>query len=138
VFKFPRPHCWQCSGQAVGRSIPKRPMYFVFCRLYPSSPHPSRLYLAPSCHLLLFANIAYLYDWRGFVGAKKKTSVGLSVFYSSMVYIHHVHCTSGKKGYTLHLYVHTTGGGRDTMEEIHRQYCWWWKGYTMHFSTTGG
>jgi hypothetical protein len=25
--------------------------------------------------------LAYPYDWRGFVGAKKRTSVGLSVYY---------------------------------------------------------
>ncbi len=27
------------------------PIYFVFCRLYPSVPKPPRQYLAPTCHL---------------------------------------------------------------------------------------
>jgi hypothetical protein len=30
--------------------------------------------------------LAYPYDWRDFVGDKKKTSIGLSVFNSSMEY----------------------------------------------------
>ncbi len=62
-----------------------------FCRLYPSSPQPPWQCLAPILPFisLLIANtvppirrcgLAYPYDWRGFMGAKKKTSVGLLVF----------------------------------------------------------
>jgi hypothetical protein len=69
------------------------------CRLYPSSPQPPRQCLAPTCHLSTLltlycrCGLAYLYDWRGFVGAKKKTSMGLSVFNSSM-YNLQVQCCS--------------------------------------------
>jgi hypothetical protein len=66
------------------------PMYFfVFCRPYTSSPQPSRQYLAPICHLLTNtvcrSGLAYSYDWRGFVGATKKTSVDMLEFNSSIV-----------------------------------------------------
>jgi hypothetical protein len=58
--------------------IPRRPMYFVFCRLYPSSPQPPHgsVWLLPVISLLLAYTVspvracinAYPYDWRGFVG----------------------------------------------------------------------
>jgi hypothetical protein len=60
------------------------------CRLYLSSPLPPRQSLAPTCllstQLTLYWRcvLAYPYDWRGFVGAKNKTSMGLSVFNSLM------------------------------------------------------
>jgi hypothetical protein len=60
-------------------------MYFVFCRLYPSSPsqHGS-VWLRLVISLLLTntvcrCGLAYAYDWRDFVGPKKKRSVGLLV-----------------------------------------------------------
>jgi hypothetical protein len=62
-------------------------MYFVFCHLYPFSLQPPRQWLAPPrCHLStrylgcgqVRACLFNPYDWRGFVGAKKKTSVVLS------------------------------------------------------------
>jgi hypothetical protein len=62
------------------------PMYFVFCRLYPSpSPyHRGSVWLLLVYFILLTntvsrVRLAYPYDWRGFVGTKKKTSVGLLV-----------------------------------------------------------
>jgi hypothetical protein len=58
------------------------PMCFVFCRLYSFflQPYGSVLFL-PVISLLLTntVSLAYPCDWRGFVGPKKKTSVGLLV-----------------------------------------------------------
>ncbi len=75
---------------------PKGQMYFVFCRLYSSSPQSPRQYLSPTSHVLslLFNNTvspvrACLSIWlrRGCVGAERKTSVGpgLLVFNSFMI-----------------------------------------------------
>ncbi len=53
-------------------------IYFIFCRLYPSSPsdHGS-VWLLPVISLFLTntvhrCGLAYPYDWRGFVGTKKR------------------------------------------------------------------
>jgi hypothetical protein len=75
------------------------PMYFVFCRLYPSSPsttavfcsYLSSLYSTLNLTLYRGCGLAYPYDWRGFVGAKKKMSVGLFSIQSSLVQKHTVH-----------------------------------------------
>ncbi len=57
---------------------PTGTMYFVFCRIYPSSS---------TCHLSTLSlyrryriRIAYPYEWGDFMGAKEKTSLGLLVF----------------------------------------------------------
>jgi hypothetical protein len=57
----------------------------------PPPCHHGSVWLLPTCHLstLLLTlyrrcGLANPYDWRGFVVAKKKTNVGLSVFNSSM------------------------------------------------------
>ncbi len=85
------------------------PMYFAFCRLYPSPPQtptPVLRYYMSSLYssLTLYRRwgLAYSKDWRGFVGAKKKTSVSLLVFNSSMEY------RGAYKKYTGQMYVHTT------------------------------
>jgi hypothetical protein len=61
-------------------------MYFVVWRFYLSvfGSYLSSLY----SYLELYrrCGLAYSYDWRGFVGAKKKTSLCLAVFNSSMIY----------------------------------------------------
>ncbi len=62
-------------------SNPKGPMHFVSCRLYPFSTQPPRQCLGPTCHLSTRTlhrrcGLANPYDWRCFVGPKKKTSVG--------------------------------------------------------------
>jgi hypothetical protein len=53
------------------------------------SINSARQCLASTCHfselLTNTGGLAYPYDWRGFVEAKKKTSVGLSVFNSSII-----------------------------------------------------
>jgi hypothetical protein len=58
-------------------------MYFVFCRLSPSPPshhgHVSVWLLLVIC-LRIGHNRHFPYDWRVFVGPKKKTTVGLLVF----------------------------------------------------------
>jgi hypothetical protein len=49
----------------------------------PSSHHGVFGCLGPICHLSSLANAGmptYVYHWKGFVGAKRKTSVGLLVF----------------------------------------------------------
>jgi hypothetical protein len=53
------------------RFRPTGPVYLVF-----SSPHLSTLY---------WHCIAYSYDWRGFVGTKRKISVGLLLLNSLMI-----------------------------------------------------
>jgi hypothetical protein len=62
----------------------------------PPPPLPPRTCLAPTCHLSTLnslyrrSGLAYPYDWRDFVGAKKKACVGLLVmclFLSSIHYI---------------------------------------------------
>jgi hypothetical protein len=62
-------------------------MYFVLCRLYPyPQPQSKGQCLSSSYHLSTLkcgCRLAYPYDWRGFVRTKKKTSVGLLVFYPS-------------------------------------------------------
>ncbi len=68
------------SERSRDRVIPTKP--FVFCRLYPFSP------FSPTCHLSALTvtstvspvRARYPYICRGFVGHKKKTSVGLLVF----------------------------------------------------------
>jgi hypothetical protein len=60
-----------------------RPMYFVFCRLYPFSPQPPRQCLGPIPVIaILLTNIVspIRLGGGGFVGSKKKTIVGLLVF----------------------------------------------------------
>jgi hypothetical protein len=101
----------------MGRSILTGPMYFLSSLLLlpPAITAVFGSYLSSLYSLLTLyrgCGFAYPYDWRGFVGAKKKTSVVLSVFNSSTVYIHNVYCTGSKKRYKLH--VHTTSCGRDT------------------------
>ncbi len=63
-------------------------------RSNPLLPQPQGQYLAHICHLstlkselILYrrCGLAYPYDWRAFAGSKKKTSVGLIVFNSSML-----------------------------------------------------
>jgi hypothetical protein len=54
------------------------PMYFVFCRLYPSSPQPPIWLLTVILYDCPNTVSPVRYDLRGFVGAKKKTSVGFS------------------------------------------------------------
>jgi hypothetical protein len=60
------------------------PMYFVICRLYPTSDQPPRQCLGPTCYLTQFRRCVLVcpYDVWGFVGPKKKTIVGLLVFIS--------------------------------------------------------
>ncbi len=63
---------------------PTGPIYFVFCRLYhSSSQHHGSVWLLPVISPLLLyrrCGLAYPYEWRGFVGPKKKTRVSLLVF----------------------------------------------------------
>jgi hypothetical protein len=105
-----------CRGPCVLFSV-------VFTPPPPAIPAVYGSYLSSLYSLLTLhrgCGLAYPYYWRGFVGAKEKTSP---------------------------LHVHTTGGGRDTpctsillvVEGIHHalQYYWLWKGYTMHVNTAG-
>ncbi len=71
---------------------PTGPMSLVFCRLYPSALLPPRQCMASrSVISLLLTNTVSrvraclsIHYWRGFVEAKRKTSVGLLVFNSFM------------------------------------------------------
>ncbi len=64
-------------------------MNLVLCRLYPLLSPATTAVFGSSLYSMLalysrFA-LAYTHDWRGFVGAKNKTSMSISVFNSSMV-----------------------------------------------------
>jgi hypothetical protein len=48
------------SGERGLGSTSMGPMYFVFCRLYPSSPQPLRQCLGPSCQLLLTNTVDFI------------------------------------------------------------------------------
>jgi hypothetical protein len=43
--------CLHWVGETTGTREATGPMYFVFCRLYLSSPKPPRQCLSPTCHL---------------------------------------------------------------------------------------
>ncbi len=64
--------------------------YFVFRRLYPFLPQPLWQCFGPACNLSTLqlyrrCGQALLYDGRGFVGPKKKTTVALFLFNSLSV-----------------------------------------------------
>jgi hypothetical protein len=69
------------------------------------SVNSARQCLAPTVYFsLLLTNtggLAYAYDWRGFVEAKKKTSVGRSVFNSSMIVVIRYTKMKNEKGIVL-------------------------------------
>jgi hypothetical protein len=74
-----------CTVETNGANV------FCFLSSLPLRLQPPRQCLAPNCRLFLTSitlyrgcGLAYPHDWRGFVGAKNKTSVGLLVFNSSI------------------------------------------------------
>ncbi len=74
--------------------------YVVFT--FPPLSHHSNVWLLPVISQLTLyrrCGLAYPYDWRGFVGPKKKTSMGLPVFNSSMSMMLH---NWSQKNFRLH------------------------------------
>ncbi len=61
-------------------------LLFCFLSSLPLLP-PSQISLLLTNTISWVRACAYPYDWRGFVRAKKKTSVGLSVFNSPMCFL---------------------------------------------------
>ncbi len=79
------------------------PMHFVSVVFTPPSPpHLPRQCLASNLSSLYSSltlsrcGLSYPCDWRGFVGARKKTSVGLLVLKSSLVPAENFHKLSGR------------------------------------------
>ncbi len=76
--------CWDTNSNP-GPNTEQCSILFSVVFTPPPSSHHGSVWLLPVISLLLGitlyreCGLAYPYDWRGFVGTKKKTSVGLLV-----------------------------------------------------------
>jgi hypothetical protein len=99
---------WQfCQKKGTERCIPCTNWANVFCLLssFPLSPHAATTAVSSLYSLTLYCRcgLAYLYDWRGLVGPKMKTSMGLSIFLIPRCL---VRCPQ-KGAYIVHLFKRT-------------------------------
>ncbi len=126
MFKFSGPHCWQCSGHTLqvhlaggGKVYTNGANVFSVVFTPPPPSHHGCIWLLTVISYSLLTLPIYMIgevSWE-----PKRRRAWASQYLILRRSIHNAYCTAGKKGYTLHLHVHTTGGGRDTPCTVLRQ-----------------